>query len=158
MRRLFYILNNDTICVWNQFSENLIFTLKFVCHWARRWRLAGDAVSLAPLLFALWLRLTIKQGISVCLEMDFDSAFPVYWPLKALYNTCHILPFTHTFSTDNDSALFFAFIHICAQCHCCLQLLNLLRGCLWSSVQICHSNTLLKRTFSMFWANALEHF
>ena len=29
--------------------------------------------------------------------LHFYRGFPVYWPLKALYNTCHIHPFTHTF-------------------------------------------------------------
>ena len=28
----------------------------------------------------------------------FYSTFPVFWQLEALYNTCHILPFPHTFT------------------------------------------------------------
>ena len=39
----------------------------------------------------------IKTLISMILVLHFYSAFPVYWQLKALYNTCHIHPFTHTF-------------------------------------------------------------
>ena len=32
------------------------------------------------------------------MDLHFYSAFPVYWPLKALYSTCHIHPFKHTFT------------------------------------------------------------
>ena len=28
--------------------------------------------------------------------VDLYSSFPVYWPIKMLYNICHIHPFTHT--------------------------------------------------------------
>ena len=31
------------------------------------------------------------------MDLHFYSTFPVYWPLKPLYITCHIHPFTHTF-------------------------------------------------------------
>ena len=29
-------------------------------------------------------------------DLHFYSTFPVYWPLKVLYNTCQLHPFTHT--------------------------------------------------------------
>lgn len=29
------------------------------------------------------------------MELHFYCAFPVHWPLKVLYNTCHIQPFSH---------------------------------------------------------------
>ena len=38
----------------------------------------------------------IKQCI-LWMDLHFYSAFPVYWPLKGLYSTCHIRPVTHTF-------------------------------------------------------------
>ena len=31
------------------------------------------------------------------MDLHFYGAFPVFWPLKALYSTCHNRPFKHTF-------------------------------------------------------------
>lgn len=42
----------------------------------------------------------LGQILCVCvnckMDLHFHSAFPVNWPVKALYNTCCIHPFTHT--------------------------------------------------------------
>ena len=32
------------------------------------------------------------------MDVDLCSAFPMFWPLKVPYKTCHIYPFTHILS------------------------------------------------------------
>ena len=41
--------------------------------------------------------LVILVLITHCTSSCIFIAFPLYWPFKALYKTCHIDPFTHTF-------------------------------------------------------------
>lgn len=86
-------------------------------------RLTGNPVSLAPFrsafmsplqskwlhklnklkqnkrssIFAIAKLLWGKQEV-MHLDWNFYSSFPIYWPLKGLYNTCHIHAFTHNFT------------------------------------------------------------
>ena len=104
MRNIFSFSRN-CIKLWNSLIQCYIWILKntiySICTFAQD--IWGQSIYFVEL-FTITINPDINSSSQIVfLKMEwwmylhFFGTVPVYWPFKALYNTCHINPFKHTF-------------------------------------------------------------